>query len=94
MIRVIWPPEKITALAHVVLTAPLGICLGVVVALAQRGKLIEGRKRSATARDRGAVINHGRGLDFTTLKAGFTQRVLPQFVPAHTLPTLRGIRSN
>jgi hypothetical protein len=71
MLGVVWTAENIATLAHVVLAALLSVRLGVMVALAQRGELIEGRKRRAASRDRDAVVNHSRRLDFTNLKARF-----------------------
>jgi hypothetical protein len=81
--------EHIAALDQVNLACLLSAALSVVASSAQRCELLERRKRIAATLDRSPMIDHGRRLNSTDLKACLTKRVFLEFVPAQPLPTLR-----
>jgi hypothetical protein len=88
MIAIIRPTKYITALSHPIRLAELfGTRFGVVMAIAQGRKVIEGRERlcgrtlfAAVLRDRRAMVDRGRRHNFTDLKARLTQRIALKFL--------------
>jgi hypothetical protein len=83
MISIEWVTADVTAFRQPARLAHLfGPCLGVMATRAQRGELVERRKRLAAVLDADAMINRDCGFDATGLQACLAERMLPQLVPA------------